>query len=135
MDMDINFACYCISTRIDISKVINYFGIKRNDKKATFVVLNNDIVNGVLKYSNELKEVYLFEFGYICFTNLKQEEIYIFLDFIASIIGPINQELSLKYNEFYNLDKNERTKALKILTGELPDISAYITVLPVILEK
>ena len=108
MDTNIRFACYCISLRIDLDKVGHYFGVVKNDKRADYIVLKSETVNNVLKYSNEFKEVYLFEFGYISFTNFVQEEIFVFLDFLASII-PINQSLTTKYHEFINIDNNEYT--------------------------
>jgi len=103
----ITFRSYKISPNFYLKQLSQFFQINMTLKWKSFLLLQGQIVDSILKYHTQGKQVYIFQFGSITFVNFEEGEMSLFLDYIASLVGEVDYTNLLTYTESYSLYLDE----------------------------
>ncbi len=107
---DILFTSVLVSDTIPLDLVSNYFKMHKTLKWKDYIVISGYHLEMVLKYATENKFVYIYDFGAITFVNMHMAEIKIFVEYLVSIVGPLDYNLFLNSCEAHTtrmLDDNQ----------------------------
>lgn len=121
------FKCYKISLKLPLDKIEAFFNLHKPLNWKEYVTLDRNHLSKILQYNTESKIVYLFKYGCMCFVNFNENEIYIFLQYIDSIIGSVDFYLFSKFNENHT-EYIDDTKCVSCNAG-------YIHIICIILAK
>lgn len=121
------FKSYKISLKLPLDKVEAFFNLDKPLNWKEYVTLDTNHLSKILQYNAKSKIVYLFKYGCVCFVNFNENEIYIFLQYIDSIIGSVNFYLFSKFNENHS-EYIDDTKSVSCN-------AAYIHIVCIILAK
>jgi required for meiotic nuclear division protein 1 len=121
------FKSYKISLKLPLDKLEAFFTLHDPPNWKEYITLDRNQLSKILQYDTESKMVYLFKYGCVCFVNFNENEIYIFLQYIDSIIGSVDFYLFSKFNENHCEYIND-TECMPCYTG-------YIHIICIILAK
>ena len=119
------FKCYKISLKLPLDKIESFFNLRKPPNWKEYVMLDKDHLEKIPQYNAELKIVYLFKYGCVCFVNFNENEIKIFLQYIESIIGSVDFYLFSKFNENHT-EYIEETKGVSCNAGYIPIICTIL---------
>lgn len=103
-----HFNCFKIAPRLPLATVASYFGLNTPLPWENHLVLKGSRLETILKYQNTSKQVYLFDFGCLTFVNFDAQEIRVFLDYLRSITGKVDNNLFASFHEGHTLYIGEK---------------------------
>lgn len=122
-----SFKCYKISLKLPLDKIESFFNLPEFPDWKEYIILDGKHISKILQYDAETKTVYLFKYGCVCFVNFNENELYIFLQYIDSIIGSIDFILFSKFNANHTENMDD--------TKLMPGNAGYIDIICIILAK
>lgn len=94
-----NFKSYKISLKLPLDNIAFFFNLPNPLNREEYITLDSNQISNILQYKIETKIVCLFRYGCVCFVNFNEDEIYIFLKYIDSIISGVNYNLFSGFRE------------------------------------
>ena len=108
MDFEsINWNCYKVAPSLPLMAIASFFGFEKPIKWKKNITLCGSQLASILKYTDDRKSVFLFEFGCITFVNTTTEEIRRILDFLQSISCNISSDLLVRYHHSFSIQIDE----------------------------
>ncbi|MDW5300259.1 MAG: RMD1 family protein [Sedimentibacter sp.] len=93
------FYTYKAATKLPLAQIASFFNIKQDAVWKEYIKIESTEIEKILKYNSEKKSVYLYKFGCITFLNFKQNEIYIFLEYLKKLFVELDNKLLSQFNE------------------------------------
>lgn len=99
----ITFRSYKTNPHFLLNQLAHFFQINKYLKWKSYLVIQGQSLDNILKYHSEVKQVYIFQFGCITFVNFEEEEVSLFLEYFSSLVGEIDFSNLLTDAESYSL--------------------------------
>ncbi len=99
----IRFKSCKITTRIPLDRLASFFRLQKLSSWKEYIVLNGHYLEDILKINCNSKSVYLFEFGCVTFVEFEEDEVQVFLDFLAGIVEKIDYAMFARFSENHSI--------------------------------
>jgi len=93
------FYTYKAATKLPLTQIASFLNIKQDAVWKEYIKIESTEVEKILKYASLKKSVYLYKFGCITFLNFKQDEIYIFLEYLKKLFVELDNKMISQFNE------------------------------------
>ncbi len=103
----IKWNCYKVAPSLPLMAIASFFGFEDPIKWKKNIKLDGNQLASVLKYADNRKAVFLFEFGCITFVNITTEENRRILEYLESISCNIASDLLVRYRYSFSIHINE----------------------------
>lgn len=108
---EVRYYSFKVREKFDLDKIAEYFKQTRPMKWTEFILIDNALVETVMKRSIRGHQIYLFEFGVLTFVNFYEDEMREFLSFLNQI-EPVDYDSFAKYYEHYEVQMGEYGEVL-----------------------
>lgn len=100
----VHFKCIRVAPKLPLDKISAFFKIHRQLSWKEYIRLQGYPLEMILKYTAASKQVYLYEFGCVCFINFDDSDIGVFVEFLESLTGPIDYTSYVKFQETHGVE-------------------------------
>lgn len=119
----VHFNCYKISLKLPLDRLDAHFNLHKPMNWKEYASLDPKHVSEILQNGDRAKKVYLFKSGCVCFVDFNESEIYVFLQYIASIVGSVDFSLFTKYNENHISNNEYNIESICIILAKSVELS------------
>jgi len=97
------FSTYKIASKLPIEKISSFFNIRHDSGWKESIKIDSTEIENILKYTSSNKAIYLYKYGCITFLNFKQNEIYIFLEYLKKLFIELDNKLLSQFNDTHTI--------------------------------
>lgn len=94
---------YKVAVRLPLGRIASFINLRKDAGWKEYIKIDGTEVEKILKYASVNKAVYIYKYGCITFLNFNQDEISIFLEYLATLFIDIDYKLLSKFNETHEM--------------------------------
>jgi len=99
----VQFISYKIASIISLDSITGFFRLPLPESWEDCVILGEQQLAEVYKFSMPSKKIFIFQFGCVTFENFHSDEVSEFLQYLHLIIGNLDYKMLARYNESHTI--------------------------------
>jgi len=97
-------ACYKIATKLNLSRIANYFNLTYQNKISAHLILTAPQISLLIHSEAHVRQVWLFNYGCLCCINFSETESYRLIRSLESFFNNLDFNLALNYNDTHQFN-------------------------------